>query len=87
MLTYRASSPQTVRSIDGHGRVMARRPLPSFTSVPASSRIVAEIPGSGVPANPGFMVDTPGRPEIMMAPVSVCHQVSTIGHRSPPMWA
>ncbi len=22
----------------------------------------------------------------MWAPVSVCHHVSTIGHRSPPMW-
>ena len=28
---------------------------------------------------------TPGSGLIMIAPVSVCHQVSTIGHRSPPM--
>ena len=28
---------------------------------------------------------TPGRGLIMMAPVSVCHQVSTMGVRSPPM--
>ena len=28
---------------------------------------------------------TPGSGEIMIAPVSVCHQVSTIGQRSPPM--
>ena len=28
---------------------------------------------------------TPGSGLIMMAPVSVCHQVSTIGVRSPPM--
>jgi hypothetical protein len=27
----------------------------------------------------------PGSGEIMIAPVSVCHQVSTIGQRSPPM--
>ena len=32
--------------------------------------MVAVIPGSGV---------------IMIAPVSVCHQVSTIGQRSPPI--
>lgn len=28
---------------------------------------------------------TPGSGEIIIAPVSVCHQVSTIGQRSPPM--
>lgn len=28
---------------------------------------------------------TPGSGEIIIAPVSVCHQVSTIGVRSPPM--
>jgi hypothetical protein len=32
--------------------------------------LVAVIPGSG---------------EIMIAPVSVCHQVSTMGQRSPPI--
>ena len=28
---------------------------------------------------------TPGSGLIMMPPVSVCHHVSTIGHRPPPM--
>ena len=28
---------------------------------------------------------TPGSGEIMIAPVSVCHHVSTMGVRSPPM--
>ena len=28
---------------------------------------------------------TPGSGVIMIIPVSVCHQVSTIGQRSPPM--
>jgi hypothetical protein len=27
----------------------------------------------------------PGSGEIMIAPVSVCHQVSTTGQRSPPI--
>jgi hypothetical protein len=36
-------------------------------------------------AEPGFRVVAPGRGEIMMAPVSVCHQVSTTGQRPPPM--
>jgi len=30
-------------------------------------------------ADPGLQLETPGRGEIMMEPVSVCHQVSTIG--------
>ena len=30
-------------------------------------------------AEPGFVAVTPGSGEIMIAPVSVCHQVSTIG--------
>ena len=37
-------------------------------------------------AEPGSRVVTPGSGEIMMAPVSVCHQVSTIGARSLPMY-
>jgi len=42
-------------------------------------------PGSGVPADPGFMSCTPGSVVIMIPPVSVCHHVSTIGQRSPPI--
>ena len=36
-------------------------------------------------AEPGFSVVTPGSGVIMIIPVSVCHQVSTIGQRPPPM--
>jgi len=43
------------------------------------------MPGSGLVALPGLVAVTPGSGEIMIAPVSVCHQVSTIGQRSPPM--
>ena len=43
------------------------------------------MPGSGRLAEPGLVAVTPGSGLIMMAPVSVCHQVSTIGARSPPM--
>ena len=43
------------------------------------------MPGSGVCAEPGLVAVTPGSGLIMIAPVSVCHQVSTIGQRSPPM--
>ena len=36
-------------------------------------------------AEPGFVEVIPGSGVIMIAPVSVCHQVSTIGQRSPPI--
>ena len=36
-------------------------------------------------AEPGLVVTAPGSGVIMIEPVSVCHQVSTIGQRSPPM--
>ena len=45
----------------------------------------ASMPGSGCVHEPGLVAVTPGSGEIMMAPVSVCHQVSTIGQRSPPI--
>ena len=43
------------------------------------------MPGKGWVAEPGFRVVIPGSGEIMIAPVSVCHQVSTTGQRPPPM--
>ena len=43
------------------------------------------MPGSGCVAEPGFVSVSPGSGEIMIAPVSVCHHVSTIGQRLPPM--
>ena len=45
----------------------------------------AWMPGSGNVALPGFSVVAPGSGLIMIAPVSVCHHVSTTGHRSPPI--
>ena len=36
-------------------------------------------------AEPGLVDVMPGSGAIMMAPVSVCHHVSTTGQRSPPM--
>ena len=54
--------------------------------MPFSSRIAGSTPGSGVVAEPGLSVVTPGNALIRMPPVSVCHQVSTTGQRSPPMY-
>src|SRR5579872_6696808 len=42
-------------------------------------------PGRGLVQLPGLVAVTPGSGLIMIAPVSVCHQVSTIGHRSRPI--
>ncbi len=42
------------------------------------------MPGSGVIAEPGLASVTPGSGEIMIAPVSVCHHVSTTGVLLPP---
>ncbi len=47
--------------------------------------MAASIPGSGSVQEPGLVGVTPGSGAIMMAPVSVCHQVSTIGQRPPPI--
>ena len=43
------------------------------------------MPGSGFVAEPGVVATAPGTGEIMIAPVSVCHHVSTIGQRLPPI--
>src|ERR687896_376645 len=45
----------------------------------------ASIPGNGTVAEPGFSVVIPGSGVTRIAPVSVCHQVSTTGARSPPI--
>lgn len=52
---------------------------------PWSSTIFAEMPGSGVMAEPGLTSLTPGKGEIIAEPVSVCHQVSTTGTLPPPI--
>jgi hypothetical protein len=43
------------------------------------------MPGKGTVAEPGLRIVMPGSGVIMMCPVSVCHQVSTIGQRPPPI--
>ena len=73
------------RSIAGHGLVSASRPPPTATRSPLSFRISALMPGNGCVADPGLVRVMPGSGVIRIAPVSVCHHVSTIGQRSPPM--
>src|SRR3984885_14838076 len=45
----------------------------------------ANIPGKGLAQEPGLAGVTLGMGVIIVAPVSVCHQVSTTGQRPPPM--
>ena len=49
-------------------------------TLPLSSIKAVWIPGKGKVANVGFCGVTPARFEIKIPPVSVCHQVSTIGN-------
>src|SRR5215208_2588508 len=76
-----------VRSIDGQGLVSASNPPPTLISFAFASRRAALNPGSGVVALPGFVSVTPGSGEITIAPVSVCHHVSTTGQRLPPIFS
>ena len=49
------------------------------------STISGTTPKNGRVADPGLVAIAPGIGVIMMEPVSVCHQVSTIGQRVSPM--
>ncbi len=42
------------------------------------------MPKNGRVAEPGFNGVAPGKGVIRIPPVSVCHQVSTMGQRPPP---
>src|SRR6185369_11023617 len=70
----------------GHGLRMIRKP-PWFGphSLPSASTTAMSMPGSGIVHDPGLVATAPGTGETMIPPVSVCHHVSTIGQRPPPM--
>ena len=64
---------------------MTRLPLqaPSWMR-PSPSTTAGLMPKNGRVAEPGLRSVAPGSGVIRMPPVSVCHQVSTIGQRPPP---
>ena len=69
----------------GQLSVMQRLPWVAPSSTPPSaSTICSFTPGSGLVAEPGFKAVAPGKGAISVPPVSVCHQVSTIGQRPSP---
>src|SRR5512136_2123275 len=69
----------------GQGLSITRYP-PSSTAAgePSSLMTLGTTPKNGRVAEPGFVVMAPGSGVIRMPPVSVCHQVSTIGSFSWP---
>ena len=71
-----------VLAIPGQGFLMTNLPSsPAFTSLPLSSTTATSFPKNGFVAEPGFS-GVIGRGVIINPPVSVCHQVSMIGHFS-----
>ena len=78
-------SPYTVRIWLGQLALITRLPeVAPSSSLPSGSIRPGCTPNMGRVAEPGFRSTAPGSGAIMMAPVSVCHQVSTIGQRSSP---
>ena len=75
----RAASPATA----GGARGSRRRP--GRPRGPARRRPRRRRPGTAASPSRASCVVTPGSGVIMIIPVSVCHHVSTIGHRPPPM--
>src|SRR5699024_10887136 len=78
-----------VRAREGQGALKAKRPR-TFSpfhsiSLPSSSIKTGCTPGKGRDANRGLGLLIPGIVEIIIAPVSVCHQVSTIGQFPLPI--
>ena len=71
----------------GQGLCITKFPSTLFPSntFPSSSTSSGKTPKKGLVADPGFVSVTPGNGVIIIPPVSVCHQVSTMGHFSFPM--
>src|SRR5438477_2205219 len=61
-------------------------PTLALTSSPLSSTTAASTPKKGSVALPGLVGIAPGSGVIRIEPVSVCHHVSTIGQRPPPIF-
>ena len=75
----------TVRICEGQLDLITRFPEPSpIISSPFSSSKAGSIPKKGFVALPGFIGVNPDIGVIIIAPVSVCHQVSTIGQDDSP---
>src|SRR5215471_14387232 len=61
-------------------------PIFGPTSSPFSSTTAGSTPKNGSVALPGLVGTAPARGVIRIEPVSVCHHVSTMGQRPPPIF-
>src|SRR5437868_13962123 len=68
-------------------RMTSLPPEPFGTGLPLLSTTSGTMPKKGRVAVPGLVGVAPGNGVIMIPPVSVCHQVSTIGQRLPPIYS
>ena len=81
-----AARSAVARIMEGHGlRITSLPPVLGGTSLPSLSTMAASIPKNGRVAVPGLVGVAPGMGLMRIAPVSVCHHVSTIGQRPPSM--
>src|ERR1700681_3231929 len=70
----------------GQGCLMTRKPpWLAANDLPWRSTMSAMTPGNGLVALPGLVGMAPGSGAIRIMPVSVCHQVSTMGQRDLPI--
>src|ERR1039458_8232922 len=67
--------------------MISRPPLPAGTDWPSLFTTSAWMPKNGRVAEPGLAATAPGIGAIIIAPVSVCHHVSTIGQRLWPIFS
>jgi hypothetical protein len=76
-----------VRSIEGQGLAQDEEAALVRGARPCRrrGRRRPSTPKKGRPVEPGLAGTAPGKVVIMIEPVSVCHQVSTIGQRPPPI--
>ena len=73
--------------MEGHGDFIHKFPWTLFplSSFPSGSTMTGIIPGSGSDAWAGLLGVIPANAEIIIPPVSVCHQVSTSGQLPLPI--
>ena len=84
----RSWSPQVLRIAPGQDCLIHRLPDTAFpsNSRPFSSSSAGKMPGRGRVAKVGLASVTPARLLIIIPPVSVCHQVSTMGALPLPIF-
>ena len=84
MSIYRSGLLYKFLNMAGQGDFITKCPPPPIMLSPSSSTTSTFIEGNGLNTEPGFRSEM-GNGVIICIPVSVCHQVSMIGHLSLPI--